>query len=102
MFGNAFERRESKCCGVLIKLCHKVRGEQVITLQIAQQVKTKNINAVPGQLFCRRCKAKFLIDCIDDEDKGGSLTDTNDEFTERQTPNKKLQSVTISPSTSAE
>ena len=40
----------------------KVKGEQVITLQIAQQLKTKIINVVPGQLFCRQCKAKFLLE----------------------------------------
>ena len=62
VFGNVFERRESKCCAVLMKHCHKVKGEQVITLQMAQQLKTKNINVVPGQLFCRQCKAKFLLE----------------------------------------
>ena len=41
VFGNVFERRESKCCGILMKHCCKVKGEQVITLQIAQQLKTK-------------------------------------------------------------
>ena len=43
---------------------HKVKGEQVITLQMAQQLKTKNINVVPGQLFCRQCKAKFLLQTL--------------------------------------
>ena len=52
-FGNVFERRESKCCTVLLKHRRKVKVEQVITLQMAQQLKTKNINVVPGQLFCR-------------------------------------------------
>ena len=33
---------------VLIKHCHKVKGEQVITLQMYQQLTTKNIN-VTGQ-----------------------------------------------------
>ena len=61
VFGNVFERRESKCCGVLMKHCRKVKGEQVITLQMAQQLKTKNINVVPRQLFCLQCKAKFLL-----------------------------------------
>ena len=60
MFGNDFERRESECCAVLMKHRRKVKGEQVITFQMAQQLKTKNINVVPGQLFCRQCKAKFL------------------------------------------
>ena len=59
VFGNVFERRESKCYGALMKHCCKVKGEQVITLQIAQQLKAKNINVIQGQLFCRHCKAKF-------------------------------------------
>ena len=41
----------------------KIKGEeQVITIQIAQQLKNKNINVVPRQLFCRQCKAKFLLE----------------------------------------
>ena len=62
VFANIFERRESKCRGELMKHCRKVKGEQVITLQMAQQLKTKNINVVPGQIFCRQCKAKFLLE----------------------------------------
>ena len=62
VFGNVFERRESKCCGLLMKHRRKVKGEQVITLHVAQQLKTKNINVIPEQLFCRQCKAKFLIE----------------------------------------
>ena len=42
VFGNVFERMESKCCAVLMKHRRKVKGEQVITLQTAQQLKTKN------------------------------------------------------------
>ena len=62
VFGNVFERGESKCYAILMKHRRKVKGEQVITLQMAQQLKTKNINVVPGQLFCRQCKAKFLLE----------------------------------------
>ena len=62
VFGNVFERKESKCCTVLMKHLCKVKGEQVITLQMAQQLKTKNINVVPGKLFCRQYKAKFLLE----------------------------------------
>ena len=40
----------------------KVKNEQVTILQMAQQLKTKNINDVPGQQFCRQCKAKFLLE----------------------------------------
>ena len=61
MFGNVFERRKSKWCGVLMKLCRKVKGERAITLQMAQQLRTKNINDVPG-LFWRQYKAKYLLE----------------------------------------
>ena len=62
LFGNVSERRESKCCGVLMKHRCKVRGEQVITMQMAQQLKPKTINVVPGQLYYRQCKAKFFLE----------------------------------------
>ena len=62
VFGNVFERRESKCCGILMKHRCKIKGEQVITLQMAQQLKTKNINVVPGQLFYHQCQAKYLLE----------------------------------------
>ena len=62
MFGNVSERRESKCCRVLMKHRRKVKGEQMIILQMTQQPKTKNINVVPGQLFGCQCKTKFLLE----------------------------------------
>ena len=76
----------------------KVKGEPLITLQMAQELKTKNISVIPVQLFCHQCKNKFdwLIDCNGDEDKGRSVTDIDDEFTKCQTPRKKLQSIVIS------
>ena len=51
VFGNVFESRESKYSGVLMKYCHKIKDEHVITLQLAQELKSKNINVVPGQLL---------------------------------------------------
>ena len=99
VFGNVFERKESKCCGVLMKHRHKVKGEQVITLEMAQTLKTKNINNVPLQLFCL-VKLNFCqrqTHCTDDEDKVQPITDTDNEFIECQTPRKKLQPIGISP-----
>ena len=61
IFDSVFERRKSKCCSVLIKHRRKVKGEQLITPKITQQLKTENINVAPGQLFCLQCKAKFLL-----------------------------------------
>ena len=61
VFGNVFEKRQSKCCAVLMKHRRKVKGEQGI-LQKVQQLKTENINGVPGQLFCCQCKAKFFLE----------------------------------------
>ena len=62
LFVNVFEKSKSKCCGVLMKHLRKVKVEQVITFQMAQELKTKNINVVPGQLSFRQCKAKFLLE----------------------------------------
>ena len=59
---DVFERKEGKYCAVLMKHRRKVKSEQVITLQMAQQLQTQNINAVPGQLFCCQYKAKFLLE----------------------------------------
>ena len=69
----------------------------MITLQMAQQLKTKNINVVPGQLFCCQCKVKFLLERDSlHQDKFRSLTDTDNEFTECQASRKKLQLIGIS------
>ena len=51
VLGNVSERRESKCCAVLVKHSRKVKGEQLITLQMARQQKTENINVVLRQLL---------------------------------------------------
>ena len=59
VFGNVFERRESKCRVVLMNHRRKVKAEQVIILQMDQQLKTKNISDIPGQLFY---KDKFLLE----------------------------------------
>ena len=62
VFGNVFERRQSKCRAVLMKRLRKVKGKEVIILQMNQQLKTKNINDVPGQLLCCQCKDKLLFE----------------------------------------
>ena len=41
VFGNVFEGRESKCCPVSMHYRGKVKGKQVITFQMAQQLKIK-------------------------------------------------------------
>ena len=61
VFGNVFERRESKCCAVLMKHHRKIKAEQVIILRMNQQLKTKNIRDVSGQLFYQ-CKDKVLLE----------------------------------------
>ena len=54
---------------------------------------------MPGQLFCRQCKAKFLLErkretrWTDGKDRVQSVTDTDIEFTECQTQRKKLLSI---------
>ena len=62
VFGNVFEWRKIKYRAVLMKHHRKIKGKQVIILQMDQQVKTKNISDVSGQLFCCQCKDKFLLE----------------------------------------
>ena len=62
VFGNVFERRESKCCAVLMKHRRKVKGEQVLIVQMDQQLKAKNISDASKQLFYCQCQDKFLIE----------------------------------------
>ena len=70
-----------------MKHCRKVKGKQVITLQMSHQLKTKNINIVMYQdnYFVISVKLNFCwrqTHCIDDQDKFQSVTDTDNEFTE--------------------
>ena len=57
--GNVFQRIESKHCAVLMKHCRKVKGENVIILQMDQQLKTKNISDVSEKLFFVSVKINF-------------------------------------------
>ena len=45
-----------------MKYRRSVKSEQVINFQMAQQLKTKNVNVVPGQLFCCQSKANILLE----------------------------------------
>ena len=100
VLGNVFERTESMCCTVLMKHRRKVKGELVITLQMAQQLKTKILMLYQDNYFVVSVKLNFCqrqTHCTDDQDKFQSETDTDNEFTEFQTPRKRLQSIGVSP-----
>ena len=87
-------------CAVLMKHRRKVKGEQVITLQMAQQLKTKILMLYQDNYFVVSVKLNFCqrqTHCTDDQDKFQSETDTDNEFTEFQTPRKRLQSIGVSP-----
>ena len=45
-----------------MKRRRKVKGEQVIILQMDLQLTTKDISDVLGQLFRCQCKDKFLLE----------------------------------------
>ena len=64
----------------------KVKGEQVISIEMAQQLKAK-YHIVPGQLFCHQCSVRLYFrqretHCIDDRDKVQSAADTDNEFSD--------------------
>ena len=59
VFGKVFERRESKCCGVLMQHRRKVKSEHVIALQMANQVKTKISMLYQDNYFAVSVKLNF-------------------------------------------
>ena len=59
VFGNIFERRESKFCAVLMKYRRKVKGEQVLILQMDQQLKTKKLVVNQDNYFVVSVKINF-------------------------------------------
>ena len=61
VFDNVFQKRESECCAVLMKHRRKVKGEQVLIVQMDQQLKTKNISDASKQIFCCQCQDNFLL-----------------------------------------
>ena len=76
VFGNIFERRESKFCAVLMKHRRKVKGEQVLILQMDQQLKTKKLVMNQDNYFVVSVKINFCqrqTKCIDDQDKFQSV-----------------------------
>ena len=62
MFGNVSERRGSKYFVVFIRHCRKVKDEKVITLQMAQQLKTKILLLYQDNYFAVSIKLFFFRD----------------------------------------
>ena len=83
----------------VVQYC-KVKGEQVITIQMAQQLKPKILMLYQGNYFVVSVKRNFCqrqTHCIDEQDKFQSAqTGTENGFTESQTPRKQLQTIGIS------
>ena len=59
VFDNIFERRERKCCGVLMKHLRKVKGEQVVTLQMIQLLKPEILMLYQDNYFVVSVKLNF-------------------------------------------
>ena len=55
---------------LILNISESSKGSTKVYIKIT---KTKNINVIPGQIFCRQCKVKFLLETqthsIDDQDK---------------------------------
>ena len=99
VFDNIFERRESKCCGVLMKHLRKVKGEQVVTLQMIQLLKPEILMLYQDNYFVVSVKLNFCqrqTHCIDNQNKLQSVADTDNEFTDTNTK-ENLQLIGISP-----
>ena len=103
-FGKVFERKQKNCCGVLINHKRKgIKGEQLITLEMAQYLKSKDFNVMPRNMLCCQCKTKYNeMNNGDSDNNSQHITDMSDqEFDECETPKKKLnsslQAIGVSP-----
>ena len=92
-FGNAFERREKYCCQVLTNHTRKtIKGKQIITLEMAKYLKSKNFDVIPGTKLCRQCQK--IYNEMDNKDSDNSQQATTDqEFDECETPKKNLKGL---------
>ena len=48
VFSTVFEHKNEKCCGILKHHKVKAQGKKVATLQMAQQLREKMVNVIPG------------------------------------------------------
>ena len=91
-FGNRFERRETKCCGVLKKHKRKCLGYKRITLQMAEQLKNKGIDVIPGRMFCRQCVNELENETVNVESSQSEQEDNDEVYSIVETPTKRLNS----------
>ena len=58
-FGDAFIKKQKKCCDVWVKHKRKVAGDRLITLEMAKKLREMEVAVVPGHKFCRTCEKHF-------------------------------------------
>ena len=116
VFGNVFERKADKCCGVLKFHKRKAKPKLLIDLQMAKTLKSKGYHVLPGQKFCRQCVTEYqsIIKENDEKDKtdddhnkegsdsnNESMVYEDEDYHKDESPRKKLnsslKSVGISP-----
>ena len=54
-FAEQFKRQFTKCCNAFGKHTKKVKGGHVVTVDIATELRNKNIEVIPGWQLCRSC-----------------------------------------------
>ena len=54
-FGRIFHKNKTKCCGVINQHKRKVKGQKIISIDTAVNLKQKGQKVIPGQKFCRQC-----------------------------------------------
>ena len=54
-FARIFERNTTKCCGLINQYKRKVKGQKIISLDVAVYLKQKRHKVLPGQKLCRQC-----------------------------------------------
>lgn len=110
VFGNVFERRNNKCCGILKNHSKgNVKGAKRVSLFMAKELKKLGYNVSPGFMLCRQCSKEYEllmstepeVETVDELESTVNVDATDDDFQQCVTPKRKanisLDTMDISP-----
>ena len=100
MFGTVFVRKQVKCCGILIEHKRQLKSQKTITLGMAELLRKKKINVIPGYKLCRNCLKEYKRYEQDDDQTEPENGREDAEFicvTPRKRLNTSLTAAGISP-----
>ena len=81
-FERIFERNTTKCCGLINQYKRKVKGQKIISLDVAVHLKQKGHKVIPGQKLWHQCinQYKKIMKKQEEIDIDENETETEEEL----------------------